>query len=96
MYVSERGKETEKKYIHQKWGWKEILHYGETLRQIREYEEVFEDKLEDDVKIQLLGYQMNCTETINIKQNDYVNEKDFYHARCLLVMNFIVVICSHI
>ena len=56
MYVSERGKETEKKYIHQKWGWKEILHYGETLRQIREYEEVFEDKLEDDVKIQLLGY----------------------------------------
>ena len=56
MYVSERGKETEKKYIHQKWVWKEILHYGETLRQIREYEEVFEDKLEDDVKIQLLGY----------------------------------------
>ena len=72
------------------------LYYGETLRQIREYEEVFEDKLEDDVKIQLLGYQMNCTETINIKQNDYVNEKDFYHVRCLLVMNFIVVICSHI
>jgi len=26
------------------------------MRQIREYEEVFEDKLEDDVKIQLLGY----------------------------------------
>ena len=26
------------------------------MRQIREYEKVFEDKLEDDVKIQLLGY----------------------------------------
>lgn len=30
----------------------------DTMRQIREYEEVFEDKLEDDAKIQLLGYQM--------------------------------------
>ena len=34
----------------------EVTYYGETLRQIREYGEVFEDKLEDDVKIQLLGY----------------------------------------
>ena len=34
----------------------EVTYYGETMRQIREYEEVFEDKLEDDVKIQLLGY----------------------------------------
>ena len=33
-----------------------LTYYGETMRQIREYEEVFEDKLEDDVKIQLLGY----------------------------------------
>ena len=27
----------------------------DTMRQFREYEEVFEDKLEDDAKIQLLG-----------------------------------------
>lgn len=34
----------------------EVVYYGETLRQIEEYEKVFEDKLDYDMKIELLGY----------------------------------------
>ena len=34
----------------------EVVYYGETLKQIEEYEEIFEDKLDYNVKIQLLGY----------------------------------------
>ena len=48
-------KETENPFVFKRF-YNEVTYYGETMRQIREYEEVFEDKLEDDVKIQLLGY----------------------------------------
>lgn len=34
----------------------EVVYYGETVRQIEEYENVFEDKLDYDMKIELLGY----------------------------------------
>ena len=44
----------------------EVTYYGETMRQIREYEKVFEDKLEDDAKIQLLGYQMKNGKWVSI------------------------------
>ena len=46
----------------------EVTYYGETMRQIREYEEVFEDKLEDDAKIQLLGYQIKNGKWVSIKK----------------------------
>ena len=46
--------ETENPFVFKRF-YNEVTYYGETMRQIREYEEVFEDKLEDDVKIQLLG-----------------------------------------
>lgn len=34
----------------------EVVYYGETLRQIEEYERIFEDKLDYNMKIELLGY----------------------------------------
>ena len=34
----------------------EVVYYGETLRQIEEYENIFEDKIDYNVKIELLGY----------------------------------------
>ena len=52
-YILEQ--ETENPFVFKRF-YNEVTYYGETMRQIREYEEVFEDKLEDDVKIQLLGY----------------------------------------
>ncbi|WP_312094518.1 hypothetical protein [Aminipila sp.] len=35
----------------------EVVFYGEMIERIREYELIFEDKLDYDVKIQLLGYE---------------------------------------
>ena len=52
-YILEQ--ETENPFVFKRF-YNEVTYYGETMRKIREYEEVFEDKLEDDVKIQLLGY----------------------------------------
>ena len=54
-YILEQ--ETENPFVFKRF-YNEVTYYGETMRQIREYEKVFEDKLEDDAKIQLLGYQM--------------------------------------
>ena len=34
----------------------EVLYYGETLKQIEEYEDIFGDKLEYSIKLELLGY----------------------------------------
>lgn len=34
----------------------EVVYYGETLKQIQEYEKVFEDKLDYNMKIEMLGY----------------------------------------
>jgi len=34
-----------------------VVFFGEMIERIREYELIFEDKLDYDVKIQLLGYE---------------------------------------
>ena len=46
-YILEQ--ETENPFVFKRF-YNEVTYYGETMRQIREYEEVFEDKLEAFLK----------------------------------------------
>lgn len=52
-YILEQ--EAEAPFVFKRF-YNEVIYYGETIRQIREYEEVFKDKLDDDITMQLLGY----------------------------------------
>lgn len=53
IYILE--KERKAPFVFKRF-YNEVVYYGETLRQIEEYEKVFEDKLDYNMKIELLGY----------------------------------------